>query len=453
MFRPARGIIEAAMPKPSLRPSGPEHANTAPLTSAPASPTVRVLNLLPVAMGVIAVLLALSFFGQVGPALLAITLAVILATALNPLARWLERWMPRAAAGMLSVLLVILAVVLLGSIAVPPIVSQMSKLTTEMPTSVPELERRINEVVSRYPAINSVLTESSVHRLIEQASSFASGALKGLPNVISTVAGGLFMALVTLVMVVFVLSNPVPLVNGVLGAVPPHHRLKAARALAQILKQLGAWGRATVLIMLATGGFMAGGLLLLGVDNWLIFGILAALGELIPNIGPILASIPPILFAAADDPQKAIYVIIFAVVFQQLEGFILAPFLLGGAGKLHPLSVTVGVLLFGSVFGIVGAFLTVPFLIIIKAIYQEFYVQDAPNIPDAVAMALISGQVEEQLAREEEEKAVAKEWEEARNAELQRQIEEGEVGIADVLDDAAGVDAPPAQGKNGDSLG
>ncbi len=50
-----------------------------------------------------------------------------------------------------------------------------------------------------------------------------------------------------------------------------------------------------------------------------------------------------------DDPQQAVYVALFSLVFQQLEGFILAPFLLGGAGKLHPLSVTMGVLLFGSV--------------------------------------------------------------------------------------------------------
>lgn len=419
---------------------------TRPPISPPPPPRpllgVQVANLLPVAVGVLFLLLALSFFGQVGPALLAITLAIILATALNPLARFLERWMPRGMAGLVTVLLVLLALVLLGWIAVPPIVAQMSALVSEMPNSVPELERRLNEFVSRSPALSSVLTESSVHRLIEQATTFATNALKGLPNVVATTVGGLFMGLVTLVMVVFVLSNPVPLVNGILGAVPPRHRPPAARALAQILKQLGAWGRATVLIMLATGGFMALGLMLLGVKNWLIFGILAALGELVPNIGPIVATIPPILFAAAEDPQKGLYVLIFALVFQQLEGFILAPFLLGGAGKLHPLSVTVGVLLFGSVFGIIGAFLTVPFLIIIKAIYQEFYLQDAPDISDAVAMALISGKVEEQIEREEEKAEAAKEAQAEQQAELQRQIETGEVALEDALHQEAPVVTP-----------
>ncbi|ACO47588.1 Conserved hypothetical protein; putative membrane protein (plasmid) [Deinococcus deserti VCD115] len=396
---------------------------------------IQVINLLPVAMGVIAVLLALSFFGRVGPALLAIILALILATALNPVARFLERWMPRAAAGLATVLLVLAALALLGFLAVPPVVTQVGQISGSLPSSVPELEKRINAAIAGYPSISGALSEDTIHGLVQQATTFTTKAARALPNLVGTALGGLFLALVTLVMVVFVLSNPVPLVNGALGAVPPRHRLKAARALAQILKQLGAWGRATVLIMLVTGGFMALGLMLLGVENWLVFGLLAALGELIPNLGPIVASLPPILFTLADDPQKAVYVAVFSLVFQQVEGFILAPFLLGGAGKLHPLSVTVGVLLFGSVFGLVGAFLTVPFLIILKAMYQEFYLQDAPDIPDAVAMALISGKVEEQLEREEEEReATVKAAQEARDAELVRQAEEGDLDLAEALD-------------------
>ncbi|MFC4427028.1 AI-2E family transporter [Deinococcus navajonensis] len=424
-------------------------ARNMPSSRPPASPrgSVQVVNLLPVALGVIGVLLALSFFGKVGPALLAIILALILATALNPVARFLERWMPRGAAGLATVLLVLAVLVLLGLLAVPPVVSQLGQLSGSLPSTVPELERRINEAVSRYPAIGGALSENTIHGLVQQATSFTTRAARALPNLVGAALGGLFLGLVTLVMVVFVLSNPVPLVNGVLGAVPPRHRLKAARALAQILKQLGAWGRATVLIMLVTGGFMALGLMLLGVKNWLVFGILAALGELVPNLGPIVATLPPILFSLADDPQKAVYVAVFSLVFQQLEGFILAPFLLGGAGKLHPLSVTVGVLLFGSVFGLVGAFLTVPFLIILKAIYQEFYLQDAPDIPDAVAMALISGKVEEQLEREEEEREAALKAEnDARDAELVRQAEEGALNLAAALD-------APESGTEGEESG
>lgn len=404
-----------------------------PVSRPPVS--IHVINLQPVALTVIGVLLLLLFFSQVAPSLLAITLAIILATALNPLARTLERWMPRAAAGTLTVLLVVVAVLGLAYVAVPPVVRQLSGLNSGATLNLGVIEQSIDAWLDRHPDVDSVVPEGAVGQLSQQVSALTKKMTAMLPSVLGLVAGGLATALVTLVMVVFALGNPVPLVNGVLGAVPPTHRLKAARALAQVLRHMGAWGRATLLIMAVTGTITAGGFLVLGVENWLVFGILAALGELVPTIGPIVATLPPVLFTLAEDPQKALLVLVFVLVFQQLEGFVLAPFLVGGAGQLHPLSVTVGVVLFGGVFGLVGAFLTVPFLIVIKALYQHFYLCDAPDIPDAVAMALISGVVEDQLTREDEARAEAqKAATEARDAALARQMERGELDLEAVLE-------------------
>ncbi|GHF30684.1 AI-2E family transporter [Deinococcus metalli] len=401
---------------------------------------VQVINLQPVALTVIGVLLLLLFFSQVAPSLLAITLAIILATALNPLARFLERWMPRAAAGTLTVLLVVAALFGLAYVAVPPVVKQLSGLNSGAPLDLGHIEQSVNAWLDRHPEVDSVVPDGATSQLSQQVGALTRKVTGMLPSVLALVAGGLATALVTLVMVVFVLGNPVPLVNGFLGAVPPTYRLRAARALAQVLKQVGAWGRATLLIMATTGSITAAGFYLLGVHNWLVFGILAALGELVPTIGPIVATLPPVLFTLAEDPHKALLVLAFVLVFQQLEGFVLAPFLVGGAGGLHPLSVTVGVVLFGGVFGLTGAFLTVPFLIVIKALYQHFYLCDAPDIPDAVAMALISGVVEDQLGREDEARLEAQRAEiEARDAALADQLERGELDLEAALE-------PPAEG-------
>lgn len=410
--------------------------------SRPPAP-VQIVNLRPVALTVIGVLLLLLFFSQVAPSLLAITLAIILATALNPMTRFLERWMPRAAAGTLTVLLVVAVLAGLMYVTVPPVVRQLSSLNSGAPMDLGHIEQSVNTWLNRHPDVNKVLPDGAVGQLSQQAGTLTRKFTDMLPSVLGVVAGGLATALVTLVMVVFVLGNPVPLVNGFLGAVPPSHRLRATRALAQILKHMGAWGRATLLIMAATGSITAAGFFVLGVKNWLVFGILAALGELVPTIGPILATLPPVLFTLAEDPQRALLVLVFVLVFQQLEGFVLAPFLVGGAGQLHPLSVMIGVVLFGGVFGLTGAFLTVPFLIVIKALYQHFYVQGAPDIPDAVAMALISGVVEEQLDREDEEKVEARRAQtEARDERLAAQLEHGELDLRDVLEQPDGPDLP-----------
>ncbi|MFC6659592.1 AI-2E family transporter [Deinococcus multiflagellatus] len=375
------------------------------------------------------------------PSLLAVTLALILATALNPVARFFERWMARGLAGTLTVLLVVAVLGGAAFLALPPAIAQLSTLGSST-VDLGALETRLNSWLRSQPGVDRMIPDDALQQLEGQLRQVGAQAMKALPSVVGLVLGGLFTAVVTLVMLVYALGNPVPLVNGVLGAVPPRWRTPAMYALAQILKHMGAWGRATLLVMLVTGSCTAAGFYLLGVDNWLVFGLLAALGELVPTIGPIVATIPPILFTLADDPQRALYVALFVLVFQQVSGFVLGPLVVGGAGNLHPLSVIVGVLLFGGVFGLVGAFLTVPFLIVIKAIYQHFYLREAPEIPDAVAMALISGRVEEQLEREEEAREQAvRAATQARDADLTRQVERGTVNL-DQLEDAL-EDAPP----------
>lgn len=356
---------------------------------------MRVVNLLPTALTVLALLLAMSFFGQVKAPLLAITLAALLAAALNPAVRFFMRWgLLRGPAAGLTVLLGLGGLAGLGWLAVPPLVAQAADLLRELPTDLTQLERRLERWTARYPQLDFVAQEDTLAALGQRAAGWVSGAAGTLLSVTGTLLAGVITGLVTLIMLLFVLANPVPLVRGLLGALPAPQRAPARQALAQMLTQMGAWGRATLLIMLIMGTVMAGGLFVLGVENWLLFGVLSALGELVPNIGPVVAILPPILFTLADDPQRALYVALFSLVVQQIESYVLAPFLLGGAAKMHPLSVTVGVLLFGSVFGLVGAFLTVPFLIVIKAVYGAFWLVRRPPVPEEEVQALVDGEAD-----------------------------------------------------------
>jgi len=371
-----------------------------PPTQSPVQPTVRIVNLLPTALVVIGVLLLLNFFSRVSASLLAVTLAVLLATALNPVVVFFERWMPRAVAAVLTVLLVLGGLVGLIWLAVPPIAAQFANLLQGLPTDLSQLETWLEDWLDRYPQLGFLFQGDNLSALGRRAVSWATGVLPTLLSVTGALTSLVFLAVATLILLLFALSNPVPLVGGVLGVLPVRYRSRAREALANVLQQMGAWGRAEVLVMLIVGVGMATGLYLLGVENWLVFGVISALGELIPNIGPILAAVPPVLFTLLDDPQKALYVALFTIVLQQVEGNLIVPLLMGSAAEMHPFSITVGVLLFGSVFGLVGALLTVPFLIVIKAVYQTFYLDRQPEVSEQKTDDLIHGE----LAAGQEEK-------------------------------------------------
>jgi predicted PurR-regulated permease PerM len=127
--------------------------------------------------------------------------------------------------------------------------------------------------------------------------------------------------------------------------------------------------------MLIVGLVSGIGLWLLKVPNFILFGILAAIGEGIPTIGPILSAIPPIAVSLADDPMKALWVAVLFLGVQQLENNILVPFIMGSRLKLHPVSILFFVLALGSLIGLAGALLAVPAAIITKVLWEEFYLR------------------------------------------------------------------------------
>ena len=189
--------------------------------------------------------------------------------------------------------------------------------------------------------------------------------------------GGVFTFIIALLLVAFILISPRPLVAGFLSAVPERHREAAGRSVARISSQMLAWVRATLINGLITG--VSTGILLyfLGVQPAFIFGILSCLGEFVPNLGPIAASIPALFVAAGMGTNKLLLTGVAYFFVQQLESNVLVPFIMGGQMELHPVTIVFFALAMGSLFGITGAILAVPTAAVIKVLFDEFYLK--PN--------------------------------------------------------------------------
>ncbi|MFC6617715.1 AI-2E family transporter [Deinococcus radiophilus] len=203
------------------------------------APTIRVINLLPAAFAVLAAILAINFFGQVTTPLLAIILAVILASALNPVARFFERWMSRALAASLTVLLLLGGLVGLGWLAIPPIAGQLTGLVGNLPSTLEGAQAQLETLAQRYPQLEQFVQPEQFQNFQAQLTEWLSSSVGSILQWAAGAVGLLFTGVVTLVMVIFVLSNPTPLIGGVLNAFPPQYRLQATRTLAQILVQMG----------------------------------------------------------------------------------------------------------------------------------------------------------------------------------------------------------------------
>jgi predicted PurR-regulated permease PerM len=116
---------------------------------------------------------------------------------------------------------------------------------------------------------------------------------------------------------------------------------------------------------------------LIGLDGALLLGVLAALAEAIPLIGPALGAVPALLVAAmTGDPIKVVIVAIVYVVIQIIEGNVLVPMVMRRTMAVPPFLVISAILIGAAVGGVVGALLAVPLVAALLAVFERLQARD-----------------------------------------------------------------------------
>jgi predicted PurR-regulated permease PerM len=156
--------------------------------------------------------------------------------------------------------------------------------------------------------------------------------------------------------------------------VPPDYEETTMRIYKKSKELIGSWFRMQLLLSVIMGFTVWGGLALLGVRYSFLIGILAALFELVPFLGPILSGAVAVVAALLTSTTLAFYTLIFFLIAQQFESNILVPILTRRSVGLHPVIVIVALLIGAEIGGVLGIIIAVP----VAAVFQEV-VQDWSN--------------------------------------------------------------------------
>jgi predicted PurR-regulated permease PerM len=196
------------------------------------------------------------------------------------------------------------------------------------------------------------------------------------PGVLSKVLSMLGSVIIFLFLGVYLAVDPGVYRRGLLRLVPLHKRHHVQDILDEIGHMLGRWLVGRMFSMLVVGGITTLGLWLLHVPLPLALGLIAALGELIPNLGPLLAFIPAILLAFTDSTTRGLAVFGLFLVVQGCESYVLTPLVEKRAVSLPPaLTITAQVLL-GLLAGGLGLVLAAPLTATAMVLVQRLYVED-----------------------------------------------------------------------------
>ena len=327
----------------------------------------------------------LGFIGEFFAVISPIFIGLIIAWLFDPLVRWFQKKkIPRLLGCILVYLLIIGSLFLLLYLIVPTFIDQVKDFIG----TIPDLIKDFTKIVDAFfkslggkTGINTASIKKEVYASIEH---FGHSLTTSIPNTILSAGQSVFSGIVSFVlglMIGFYMLFDFDKLNDHIVSILPKRWKKPYKELGDRLNDsLRDYIQGLLLIMLLVFITQAIGLTLVGLKAPLIFALFCALTDIIPYFGPYIGAVPVVIVAFATSPITGICSIIAILVVQTLENNFYQPLIMGHTMKLHPVTIMLGLLIFGHFFGIIGMIVATPVIAAGKVIFT--YLDEKLNIVD-----------------------------------------------------------------------
>jgi len=262
-----------------------------------------------------------------------------------------------------SVLVYALFVVIMGAflaLIIPPFAKEFSTMIGSF-TLPPEIDKIFDTFELNLQDISQFTAQWS-------------GSLTTAFNLISSTFSGVFTVIVTIVISLYISIEKGQMVKDFSWLTKNNKLIKQINeATSEIDIQLGNWIRGEATLMIIVGVLVFVGTALIGLPYPLPLALLAGVLEIVPNIGPTVAAIPAIIIALVTlGWPSAIATLVLYIVIQQFENNLIVPRVMQKNVNVSGLTVVLGILIGGSVFGVVGALLAIPMIIVIRTVFAAW---------------------------------------------------------------------------------
>jgi predicted PurR-regulated permease PerM len=343
----------------------------------------RDLNALITRMGITAwsivgaavlIWVVLLVLGRLRILLAPVVLAVAIIYILNPLVNWLSgHRVPRILAAFLGFMFLLAVLAGIGAAVVPVVADQGSELTTSFPQiyedAASDLEGMISDMgftnvhIWRYQEVKDFINDP------EAQDQILSAIWSRLGDVTSGLLETILVFVIAPVVAFYVLIDLPRIRKEATALIPERHKAEVLHVSRRLGGAVGGFLRGQMLVALIVGVLTSIGFWIIGLDFWLIIGMLAGALNIIPFVGPWVGGFLGVTvgFVTAD-LRTAVLAALVALLVQQLDNHLISPNVLRATVHLHPAVIILLILLGGGVGGIWGVLLVVPVAAIIKII-------------------------------------------------------------------------------------
>lgn len=356
-----------------------------PLARAGFNPSVRAITR--IVLTVLAILLIVLILGfmiySLSGLILLIVLAIFFAYLVSPLIEIIQRpfaqrnairWMPRSLAIGIIYLFIFASFWAAAAYLFPLVSEQITEFAKQAPTYAETIRTRFDEMNRRYqrlgipPAIRQELQDG----LTRTVSSLGEYATAEIGNILLSSVGFLPWLILIPILGFFVLRDAEIFRLAAVRAFPRGRmRGRVELFFQDINKTLRAYVRAQLISCFLIGTICTVGFSLIGVNYALLLGLLAALAEFIPLVGPLTVAVLAVFIAALESSGEAVAAVVFLGVLRILQDYVFYPRIIGEGIHLHPLAIILAILGGGELAGATGIFLAIPVVAISTVTYRH----------------------------------------------------------------------------------
>lgn len=303
-------------------------------------------------------------------------IGLFIAWLLDPVVKYLENYGIRRMIGSLScyIIFVGLMVIIVNSL-IPILSSQTNELVSNtLPAVFDSAEKWINDVFTKLENIQSLNVEVMKADLFQKLELFGTNLTSSLPEILVNIVKVGFSSLgffvIGLIIGFFILINFDRNCKNFYLLIPIKYRDEVRNFLHQINVPLKSFIHGTFFDMLLIFVVSAIGFSIIGLKAPLLFALFCAITNVIPYAGPYIGGVPAIVVGFTQGTSVGVSVLIFIVLVQLLEGNFIQPVIMSRTTKLSPVTIILGLLVFGHFFGIIGMVVSTPIIGVLKAVFN-----------------------------------------------------------------------------------
>lgn len=344
---------------------------------------VKILYILFIVLGVYAVIMLtkeiriLKFILVILKVISPLFIGFIIAWLFDPLVKWLQKKGIRRSIGT-----TITYVILLGFIAlvmgglIPLLSEQLNEFIKVIPNIIDNSRDVIDKFADKLSVIDGLDVSAFKRELFDKIVVFSTNLTSELPSMLVIFVRKFFSGMGSIIVglvIGFYLLLSFNNVNDTLITLFPK---KIQRNTKEIVYEVnsslrrfvvGALLDALLIFIVSSIGFG-----IVGLKAPFLFALFCALTNIIPYAGPYIGGIPAVIVGFSQSPTVGILTLVIIVVVQFLEGNFIQPMVMSKTTKLHPVTIMIGLLVFGHFWGILGMFVSTPIIASCKAIFTYF---------------------------------------------------------------------------------